>query len=369
MESGSKGQAQAGKKLKVGVVGTGYAGKVHLNAMKRIDGLKLQSICDASEEMASKTASEYGIPTHYTDIDKMLEQEGLDFISICTPTNTHLPLCLKAIKAGVHVLLEKPFTETSDESQAILDALKEAGGKVKVGVVHQLLFLWVMQQAKEIVNRGEIGKVLKTSIIRAGVFENDSYISNKDHWVHDTPGGRICEALPHQVYLTQEFLGDISLQDVSGRKHHTDAAWVSFDEVQMAFESEAGYATIYWSRNTNINEYLMFIVGADGILEIDLLSGTIMKRLRPAEPERLKQTGLIVADLGQMLSSLGLHYKRKMLQMLGKGSEYFDPYEVCIRSFARSMINGEEPEVNAQKGHDCIRVVEDVARVIDKLRK
>ena len=359
---------QAGGKLKVGVVGTGYAGKVHLNAMKRIDGLTLQSICDASDEMASRTAGQYGIPTHYTDIEQMLEREGLDFISICTPTNTHLPLCLKAIKAGVSVLLEKPFTETSEESSAILNALAETGGKIKVGVVHQLLFLWVIQQARAMFRRGEIGSILKTAIFRAGIFEKDMYISTKDHWVHKTPGGRICEALPHQVYLTQEFLGDIRLKDVSGRKHH-DAPWVSFDEVQMTFEADAGYASIYWSRNANINEYLMFVIGTDGMLEIDLLSGTIMKRLRSGQADKLKQTQLIFSDLSQLLASLGGHYKRKLLQLMGKGSIYFDPYEVCIRSFASSMISGKEPEVNAQKGHDCIRVVEDTARAIDEMRK
>lgn len=365
--SGTKG-SHSGGKLRVGVVGTGYAGKVHLNAMKRIQGLKLQSICDASEEMGARAAGQYGIPSHYTDIAEMLDGENLNFISICTPTNSHLPLCLKAIESGVHVLVEKPFTETSEEAMAILNAQKATGGRIQVGVVHQLLFLWVMQQAVKMFRRGEIGSVLKTAIFRGTAFENDQYISNKDHWVHHTPGGRICEALPHQVYLTQEFLGDIRVKDLSARKMH-DAPWVSFDEVQMTFESDAGMASIYWSRNVKINEYLMFIIGTHGILEIDLLSGTIIKRRRLAIGEALKQTGLILNDVGQMISFLATHYRHKLLQKLGKGTIYFDPYEVCIRSFAQSMIEGTEPQVNAQKGYDCIRVVEDVAKIIDGLRK
>ncbi len=362
------GPTNAGGSLKVGVIGTGYAGKVHLNAMKRISGLRVQSICDASKEMSAKVASQYGVPTHYTDVAEMLNREGLDFVSICTPTNTHLPLSLKAIEAGASVLMEKPFTETSEEAIAIVNAVKKAAKKVDVGVVHQLLFLWVMQQAREMVNRGDIGTVLKTAIFRGTAFEGDSYISNKDHWVHDTPGGRICEALPHQVYLTQEFLGDIKLKDLSARKFH-DAPWVSYDEVQMTFESDSGMASIYWSRNTKINEYLMFLIGTAGVLQIDILSGTIVKRVRMEDIKRLKRTGFALGEIGQIMSSLGAHYRQKLLQKLGKGTIYFDPYEVCIRSFALSMLNGEEPEVNAQKGYDCIRVVEDVARVIDEKRK
>ena len=354
--------------LKAAVIGTGYAGKVHLNAMKRIAGIHIQSICDASEEMGARVAGQYGIPTHYTDVAEMLDRESLDFVSICTPTNTHLPLSLKAIEAGVHVLMEKPFTETSEEAMAIVNALKEAGDKVKVGVVHQLLFLWVMQQAREMVRRGDIGTVLKTAIFRGTAFEDDSYIRNKDHWVHDSPGGRICEALPHQVYLTQELLGDIRLKDLSARKLH-DAPWVSCDEVQMTFESDSGLASIYWSRNTKTNEYLMFLIGTDGILQIDILSGTIVKRLRLGDAKRFKHTGFTLSEVGQLMSSLGSHYRQKFLHLLGKGTIYFDPYEVCIRSFALSMLNGEEPEVNAQKGYECIRVVEDVAKAIDDIRR
>ena len=364
--------------LNVGVVGAGYAGKLHLNVLKKIKNVQIQTICDLNQGIISQLAKEYRVPTYYTNFNTMLDEENLDFITICTPPKTHAPLSIKAIKSGLHVLIEKPFTETSKEALDIVNTLKSTGNNVKVGVVHNVLFYRVVQQGLEIIRRGEIGRLLNLIIIRTSPFDRDPFISNKNHWVHKIPGGRVCECIPHQIYTAQEFMDNPKVRDVSAKKFGS-APWVSFDEVNVILESDSAFGSIYWSRNTSKFEDSIYLIGSKGTLKIELQSGTIIKIRGSSEQKRKSKSGKLdqikepiqytLSESRQLLSSLIDYHGRLFLHRCGIRQAYLSPHDICLRSFVDNIINDQEPYVNAQKGYDCIRVVEEICTYLQNINR
>lgn len=232
--------------LNVAVVGVDYAGRMNLESLEKIQKVRVQSVCDLNQRAACRVADEFHIPAYYADFTNMINNENLDFIIICTPPATHAPLTVKGIEANIHVLVEKPFTETTKQAMRVLDALRRAGNNVKVGVIHDLLFHRLVRKARNLViEKGEIGHLLNMTIIRTDPFVRDPFISNQNHWCHKMLGARIGECLPHHVYLAQEFMNDLKVRDVYAKKLG-DAPWVSVDEVKITLQAYSGLANIYW---------------------------------------------------------------------------------------------------------------------------
>ncbi len=101
-----------GKPVTVGIVGSGYAAYLHLNAYRKVSGVpvKIKAIADVIEEKARKMAQDYGIEYALSDYRKILDDEGIDVIDICTPPFLHARMINEAIRAGKHVICEKPLT-------------------------------------------------------------------------------------------------------------------------------------------------------------------------------------------------------------------------------------------------------------------
>lgn len=354
--------------LKVGVVGVGFAGRIHIATLRRIRNVQIQTICDLNYDVVSRTACEWSIPSYYTDVNNMLNNEELDFITICTPPNTHAQISVKAIESDVHVLIEKPFTETKKEAKIILNVLADIGKNIKVGVVHNQLFHPLIRKGRKIFERGEIGHLLNIIIIRTIPFNRDHFISNWGHWCHKIPGGRICEALPHQIYLAQEFMNNVNVSGVKAKKLGAHP-WVSFDEVQITLESNSAIGSIYWFRNAGKNEYSIFLIGSKGTLKIDLNSGAIVKTQGLSSSKKFEQILYTLSEIRQLSSSVINHYGRLFLSSCGLKRAFVSPHETCIRSFVDSILNDQEPYVNAQKGYDCTRVVEEICINLESIRK
>lgn len=353
------------KKLKVGVVGAGYAGKLHLSILKHMKNVEIKTICDSNQDIVIKIAQKFDIPKYHTDFNTMLNETNLDFITICTPPRTHASLCIKAIESGLHVLVEKPFTETAQEALSILNVLENTNN-VKVGVIHNLLFSRTIQKARELVENGEIGNILNITIIEAAPFDIDQMISNVNHWSHKIPGGRICESLPHQVYLAQEFINKPKILNIFAKKM-CNAPWVSFDEALITLESDSAIGSIYWSRNVGKYDYLIYLIGSEGTIKIDLVSGIIVKKRRSSIPYKYAQILYILGETRQSLFSFTRHHVGWLLHKCGIRQANYSAHEACLNSFIDSVINNREPYVPAQKGYDCMLLVEEVCTYLQNL--
>jgi len=120
--------------LKIGVLGAGHLGKIHLKCIKQIPEFELVGFYDPDEEIASVVESEFGIRS-FRSIDDIIN--AVDVVDIVTPTVSHFECASKALKKFKHVFIEKPIVTTTDEAKALIELAEEANIKVQVGHVER----------------------------------------------------------------------------------------------------------------------------------------------------------------------------------------------------------------------------------------
>ncbi|MBA3656229.1 MAG: Gfo/Idh/MocA family oxidoreductase [Gemmatimonadaceae bacterium] len=145
--------------VKIGMVGAGAIAQLaHLPALSRLRGAELVALCDNDGPKASALADRLTIPYVFTDLEDMLEMDGLDAVILTTPNHLHEPHVFSALRAGVHVLCERPLSLTSTGVERILAAAAKADRKVVVGTNHR--FRSDVQQLSRFLQGGELGKLL-----------------------------------------------------------------------------------------------------------------------------------------------------------------------------------------------------------------
>ena len=115
--------------MKFGIIGAGMIGHFHARAVTAMAGSELQSVFDLRAEAAEKLAAEYGAEG-YSDIDSFLADPELEIVTIGTPSGAHLEPALAALKAGKHVICEKPLEITTERIDQLMDAAKKSGKTV-----------------------------------------------------------------------------------------------------------------------------------------------------------------------------------------------------------------------------------------------
>ena len=170
-------------KIKAGIIGCGGIGTgKHLPALKALsDRVEVVGFCDIIEERAQKACKEFGAEGAkvYTDYKEMLKDESIQTIHVCTPNRSHSFISIDAMKAGKHVICEKPMAKTYAEAKAMLDCSKETGRILTIG--YQNRYTKESMYVKRFCESGEAGDIYyaKAHAIRRrgvptwGVFLNE----------------------------------------------------------------------------------------------------------------------------------------------------------------------------------------------------
>lgn len=120
--------------LKIGVLGAGHLGKIHINCIKQIEKYELVGFYDQDENTAKKVAADLEVK-NYKSIDELID--SVDVVDIVTPTIAHFACASKAIEKGKNVFIEKPIVATVDEANKLISLAKKANVKVQVGHVER----------------------------------------------------------------------------------------------------------------------------------------------------------------------------------------------------------------------------------------
>ncbi len=147
------------KKLKVGIIGTGWIAGNHAESYKQLEDVEVVACADLVPGKAEAFCKEYGFEHArcYSDHLSMLEAEDLDAVSVCTYNRTHAQCSIDAMKHGVHVMCEKPMCVTMEEAEEMCRVEKETGMILTIGF--QPRMDKNMQMIKKIVESGELGDI------------------------------------------------------------------------------------------------------------------------------------------------------------------------------------------------------------------
>jgi UDP-N-acetylglucosamine 3-dehydrogenase len=144
-------------KLGVAVVGTGFWGKNHARIFKELKKAELQAVCDIEEERAKTVANQFGVK-FYTNTNEMLRKESVDAVSICTWSTSLAKEAEKALKAGKHVLIEKPMATNVRQAKKLLEIAKK--NKVRLTVGFLMRFIPGIEYIKKAVEKRTVGDLV-----------------------------------------------------------------------------------------------------------------------------------------------------------------------------------------------------------------
>ena len=147
-----------GSTLKVGMIGAGGIAGTHIGYLKKIPGVEVVAVCDVREEAAKNTATKFEIPHIFSSYKDVIQLKEVDAVSVCTPNYFHAEPTIAALKAGKHVMVEKPMAMNAKEAKAMVDAAKKAKKILVIGF--QFRYHPHAQVIKRAIDDGRIGKVL-----------------------------------------------------------------------------------------------------------------------------------------------------------------------------------------------------------------
>lgn len=146
------------KKIRVGIIGCGtIANAAHIPAYLKCDDVEIAYFCDVIPEKAKSCAEKYGTGTAITDYKIIAEDQTIDAVSVCTPNHMHSIITIDMLKAGKHVLCEKPAARTYAEALQMQKAQYETGKILNIGVVNR--FNANVNEIRDIISSGKLGEV------------------------------------------------------------------------------------------------------------------------------------------------------------------------------------------------------------------
>lgn len=232
------------KIIKAGVVGCGgIANGKHLPAIKRNGKIELVAFCDLIKERAEKAKEEYGTPDArvYTDY-KDLVKEDVDVVYVLTPNNAHAPVSIAAMKAGKHVMCEKPMAKTYAEAKEMVETAKETGKILTIG--YQNRYRADSQYLKSVCEADELGDIYyaKAHAIRRRAVPTWGVFLDEEK----QGGGPLIDIGTHALDLTLWMMNNYEPASVTGSTYRkladqtqTGNAWGDWDPEKFTVEDSA----------------------------------------------------------------------------------------------------------------------------------
>ncbi len=219
----------------IAVIGYGYWGPNLARCFAETDGCRLVAIVDRSPAALARAAKRHPDALIMTDWRQTLAEPGIDAVAIATPVRTHYEIAYAALRAGRHVLLEKPMTENSHQGRSLIETAEKCGLTLMVG--HTFVYSGAVQKLRELVATNDLGQIYyyDSTRINLGLFQRDVNVV-WDLAVHDLsilqyvldsmPTAVSANGISH-VRGTPENMAHITLYLENGAVAHLNVNWLA----------------------------------------------------------------------------------------------------------------------------------------------
>jgi UDP-N-acetylglucosamine 3-dehydrogenase len=262
-------------KLRVGVIGTGSIGDVHLMGYKAQPKLvSIQALCDPTADRLAAMGEKYGVPKEhcYPDHESMLANEKLDAVSVCVPNAYHFPIAMKTLALGIPTLLEKPMVLTNQQAREISKLV--ARKKVKFMVAFSHRFSAINTSAKKILDKGGIGKpfMIRVRFAHGGPYPGWA----QSDWFYNKKiagGGALLDMGIHAIDICHYLIGPIkSVQaQMSALRKKIEVDDNAVMLLDFGPAKCLGYIEVGWTSGAGYTGSEIY--GDDGSLILDYVNG------------------------------------------------------------------------------------------------
>ncbi len=245
------------KKLGVAVVGTGFWGKNHARVYKELSSTELVAICDANAERANSVADQFGVKA-YTNSARMLRNEAIEAVSVCTWSTSLAKEALKALNAGKHVLVEKPMATNVKQAERLVDVAEANRLHLTVGFL--MRFIPGLQHIREAVANKKLGELVCVTAKRVSQWPErvgDVGVV-KDTAIHDVDVMRFVSGEdPIVVYARTGSMRHKKFEDYA-------QIMLTYEDGKTAF-IESNWLTPYKTRT-------LTVTGSEAIMRLDYIT-------------------------------------------------------------------------------------------------
>lgn len=324
------------KKLRAAIVGCGRISVCYEDAFVRLaDMVEPVYAIDKELNLAKAFADKFGC-NYTTDFDEILDKD-IDVVHLCLPHYLHPVMAIKAMRAGIHVLTEKPIGVSLQDADEMLRVEKETG--MKLGVIFQTRYTKSVEKLKEMITRGDFGKITTARSILTWSRPLDYYEGNdwKGTWDKEGGGVLIDQAI-HSIDRVRYMLGS-DVEWIEGSVHNYAHPFVKVEDTANA--------AIMFQNGCLYSLYACNTYGADSPITIELLG----------EKGRL---GLI-QDMGYYELDGVYAEIRNTYETTNVGPDYWgSSHHIQIKDFYRSIQTGSPVAVDGTEGRKTLEMVKGI---------
>lgn len=278
--------------LRIGIAGCGKIADGHVEQIRALGRAEVVAACDQEALMVEQLCVRMKVPGRYTDLGQMLEREKLDVLHIATPPASHVAIACRAMEAGCHVFVEKPFAPTSEEARLILDCAQRTNRRVCVNYLYNFETPGLELQA--LIERGALGEIVHLDTSYGYNLGGDyglAVMADPSHWVHGLPGKLFHNVLDHVLAKVVAFLDDdFSVQTLSLRRRPSSGSAIADamdDELRFLVRSGKTTVSGLVSAHARPVGHTLKVYGTRDSVELDYAARTLVHSARQSQPSAI----------------------------------------------------------------------------------
>lgn len=298
------------KKLGVAVIGAGFWGRNHTRNFRELNETELLAVCDINPERAKAVAEQFHVDA-YTDSRKLLKRRDVEAVTICTWSTKLASEALRALKAGKHVLVEKPMANTVQQAGKLVDLAQKKERLLMVGFL--MRFIPGVQHIKEAINKREIGTLVCATAKR---------VSRWPERIGDV--GVIKDVAIHDIDIMR-YLFNQDPTAVYAKAGALKHEFEDYAQIMLAFrEGKTAFIEANWLTPYKIRK--LIVTGSEAIMNLDYLTQEVTV-------ETARQT-------------------------LTPRYEQIEPLKLELQHFSNCIINNKEPMVAGIDGLKALQIAD-----------
>lgn len=327
--------------INIGIIGYGYWGPNLVRNFAETPGANIAAVSDLDTAKLAVVQRRFPAVKTTTDFRDLLNDPGIDAIAIATPVNTHFELALAALRAGKHVWLEKPMTETSKQARQLIDEAQQRN--LVLLVDHTFIYTGAVAKMAEIIKSGDLGRIYYYDSIRVnlGLFQRDVSV--------------ISDLAVHDFSILDHLLGEHPVAVSASGMNHFPGTPENLAYVTLFYESGTiAHANVSWLAPVKVRQIL--VGGSKKMITYD--------DLEPSEKIKVYDKGVSFTDDPQKIQEMRVGYRTGDMwapklavteALLVEGTHFID----CIE-------NNKVPKTDGQLG---LRVVELIEAASQSMRR
>jgi predicted dehydrogenase len=323
------------KPTNIGVIGCGYWGPNLLRNFAENEAAQLRWMCDLDEGRLAAMSRRYPVAQTTSDYRKLVDDAELDAVAVVTPVATHFAIAKEFLRAGKHVLMEKPLTATVREAEELIDLAKTNGRTLMVD--HTFVYTGAVRKMKEIVSGGELGDLLYFDSVRInlGLFQRDINV--------------LWDLAPHDLSI-MDYLLERQPQAVSALGgSHIERGIENIAYLVLLFPDEfIAHFHFNWLAPVKIRRTM--IAGSSKMILYD--------DIEPVEKVRVYDKGVTANRVGDREADYQTLVSYRTGDMWAPKLDSTEALRYVIAEFLDSIRLGRQPLTDGQAGLRVVRLLE-----------